>query len=129
MKRYEQRLEDFINALKRLNEAVKEEPTDIVIDGTIQRYEFTFELSWKLLKDYLEYNGMSENIGSPREIIKQAYQSNIIDNGEIWIQMMLDRNSLSHIYYENKSREIYNNIKNIYISEFEKLRQFLNKKI
>ena len=129
MKRYEQRLEDFTNALKRLNEAIKEEPTDIVIDGTIQRYKFTFELSWKLLKDYLEYNGMSENIGSPREIIKQAFQLNIIENGEIWIQMMLDRNSLSHLYDENKSREIYNSIKNIYINEFEKLKKFLSEKM
>lgn len=129
MKRFEQRFEDYSKALNRLKEAMNEEPTEIVIDGTIQRYEFTFELSWKMIKDYLEYNGIIENTGSPREIIKQAFQSNIIDNGETWIQMMLDRNSLSHLYDEEKSREIYNNVKDKYITEFEKLEKFYSSKV
>ena len=129
MKRFEQRFEDYSKALNRLKEAIKEEPTEIVIDGTIQRYEFTFELSWKMVKDYLEYNGVIENTGSPREIIKQAFQSNIIENGEVWIQMMLDRNSLSHLYDEEKSREIYTNIKEKYIVEFEKLEKFFSSKV
>lgn len=129
MIRYKQRYDDFSKAIKKLQEALKEEVSDIIIDGTIQRYEFTFELSWKLLKDYLEYNGIIENTGSPREVIKQAFQSNIIDNGEIWIQMMLDRNALSHLYDEEKSRQIYNNIKDKYINEFIKLEKFFKNKI
>ena len=55
MKRLKERYEDYTKALNRLKEALLEEPTDIVVDGTLQRYEFTFELAWKTIKDYLEY--------------------------------------------------------------------------
>lgn len=129
MKRLNERFQDFSNALKRLEEATQEVPSEIVIDGTIQRYELTFELAWKTMKDYLEYNGIVNDIASPRGIIQQAYASKVIDNGEIWIQMMLDRNSLSHLYDEGKSRIIYNNIRNKYILELKKLKQFLEVKI
>lgn len=125
MKRLKERYEDYIKALNRLKEAMLENPTDIVIDGTLQRYEFTFELAWKTIKDYLEYNGYTEGISSPRAIIQLAFQTKIIKKGDIWIQMMLDRNSLSHLYDEEKSREIYNNIKNKYLKQFEELKEFL----
>ena len=129
MKRLNERFQDFSNALKRLEEATQEVPSEIVIDGTIQRYESTFELAWKAMKDYLEYNGIVNDIVSPRGIIQQAYASKVIDNGEIWIQMMLDRNSLSYLYDEKKSRIIYDNIRNKYILELKKLKQFLEGKV
>lgn len=125
MKRLKERIEDYNKALERLKEAFLKEPTDIIIDGTLQRYEFTFELAWKTLKDYLEYNGIIESIGAPRVIIQSAYESKIIKDGDKWIQMMLDRNMLAHLYDEEKSREIYNNIKNCYLEEFEELKEFL----
>ena len=125
MKRIEQRYEDYCKALSRLKEALNEEMSEIVIDGTIQRYEFTFELAWKLMKDYLEYNGLMENIASPRGVIQQAYQAEIIKDGEMWIQMMLDRNAMSHLYDEEKSRGIYDNIKEKYVQQFENLQEFL----
>ena len=125
----EKRYEDYKKALERLKEAMLEEPTEIIIDGTIQRYEFTFELAWKIMKDYLEYNGFIDGLSSPRNIIQLAFQNKIIKNGDIWIQMMLDRNLLSHLYDEEKSREIYNNIKNSYLVQFEQLKQFLEENI
>ena len=125
----EKRYEDYKKALERLKEAMLEEPTEIIIDGTIQRYEFTFELAWKIMKDYLEYNGFVDGLSSPRNIIQLAFQNKIIKNGDIWIQMMLDRNLLSHLYDEEKSREIYNNIKNNYLAEFEQLKHFLEENI
>jgi len=103
MKRLKERIEDYNKALNRLKEAFLQEPTEIVIDGTLQRYEFTFELAWKTLKDYLEYNGIIDNVGTPRVIIQSAYNSKIIKDGDKWIQMMLDRNMLSHLYDEDKS--------------------------
>lgn len=129
MKRIRERYEDYKRALERLKEAILEEPTEIIIDGTIQRYEFTFELAWKIMKDYLEYNGFVDGLASPRNIIQLAFQNKIIKNGDIWIQMMLDRNLLSHLYDEEKSREIYNNIKNSYLVQFEQLKQFLEENI
>ena len=121
MKRFEERKQDFYNALERLQEALNEEVTDVVIDGVLHRFEFTFELSWKTVKDYLEYLGVTEKIGSPREIIQLGFKQGIIENGEIWIEIMLSRNELSHLYDAEASRKIYDNIKNSYIKEFKKL--------
>ena len=121
MKRFIERKQDLINATKRLKEALAQEETDIVIDGVLHRYEFTFELAWKTLKDYLEYLGIPMNTGSPREVIKESFAHNLISDGETWIKMMLARNSLSHLYDEETSRQIYIAIKNEYIHELEKL--------
>lgn len=121
MKRFIERKQDLTNATKRLKEALEQEETDIVIDGVLHRYEFTFELAWKTLKDYLEYLGIPMNTGSPREVIKESFAHNLISDGETWIKMMLARNSLSHLYDEETSRQIYIAIKNEYIHELEKL--------
>ena len=121
MKRFIERKQDLTNATSRLKEALAQEETDIVIDGVLHRYEFTFELAWKTLKDYLEYLGIPMNTGSPREVIKESFAHNLISDGETWIKMMLARNSLSHLYDEETSRQIYVAIKNEYIHELEKL--------
>ena len=125
MNRFSQKKEDFLNALDRSQEALQQEPTELVIDGTLHRFEFTFELAWKLIKSYLEYMGVAETTGSPRETIQNGFKQGIIENGEEWINMMLSRNSLSHIYDEKTSREIYNKIKNNYINLFTRLRERL----
>ena len=126
MKRFEERKEDFLKALDRLEEATKEKETQIVIDGVLHRFEFTFELAWKTLKDYLEYMGIVEKTGSPREVIKSAYAQGIIQEGEQWINMMLARNSLSHLYDEDASREIYDDIKSTYLKLLEQLKEKFN---
>lgn len=129
MTRFEQRREDYFNALERLKEAVKQGDSDIIIDGILHRFEFTFELAWKTVKDYLEYLGITNKIGSPREIIQTGYKQGIIEDGESWIKMMLSRNSLSHIYDEKTSREIYEYIVSEYIDLFENLKKKLNEEI
>ena len=128
MKRFEERKMYLINATNRLKEALEKEADDITIDGVLHRYEFTFELAWKTLKDYLEYLGISSNTGSPREVLKESYAHNLIENGEVWIKMMLARNSLSHLYDEEESRKFYEDIKNKYIFEIEKLVEFIEYK-
>ena len=126
MNRFEERKKDYENALKRLKEAIQEEETQIVIDGTLHRFEFTFELAWKTIKDYLEYLGIVNKVGSPRENIQLAFKQGIIDDGELWIQIMLSRNALSHLYDEDESRRIYTEIKQKYIKAFEELEEKLN---
>lgn len=116
MDRFTQKKDDFNNALNRLIEATQEETTEVVIDGVLHRFEFTFELAWKLVKSYLEYLGIVETSGSPRETIQNGFKQGIINDGEEWINMMISRNNLSHIYDEKISREIYNKIKDKYIS-------------
>lgn len=129
MKRFEERIADFNNALNRLKEAVStdKDPTELEIDGTLQRFEFTFELAWKCMKDYLEKEGVSFSLGSPRDVIQNAFKYHLIDDGEAWIDMMLSRNDLSHLYDDAKSREIYEKIKGKYIGLLdvliEKLKQ------
>lgn len=123
MKRFEERFNELLKATERLKEVLAEEANDITIDCTLHRFEFTFELAWKTMKDYLEYNGIVEAVGSPREILKKAFENNLIEDGEQWIKMMLARNSLSHLYDEKTSREIYNEIKNTYIILIEKLNE------
>lgn len=127
MKRFEERKQDLINATNRLKEALNEEENEIMIDAVLHRYEFTFELAWKTLKDYLEYLGITVNTGSPREVIKESFAHELISDGEIWIKMMLAKNSLSHLYDEETSRQVYNEIKNEYIYQIEKLIETLEK--
>ena len=115
MKRYDERKLDYRNAVLRLEEAIKQEPTNLEIDGILHRFEFTFELAWKTIKDYLEYMGFIEKIGSPREVIQTAFKQGVIEDGQKWIDMMLARNSLSHLYDEEESRKIYKKVQENYI--------------
>lgn len=130
MNRFAERQKDYKNALNKLEEALTENiesltenAKQIIIDGVLHRFEFTFELAWKTIKDYLEYMGITQKTGSPRENIQQAFKQGIIEDGEIWIQIMLSRNELSHLYDEQTSRRIYNDINNKYIIEFKKLEE------
>ena len=122
MKRFEERKDDLKKATNKLNEALRGDASDLEIDGILHRFEFTFELAWKTMKDCLEELPIMEN----REIIKEAFSVGLIDNGEVWIDMMLSRNELSHLYDEETSRKIYDNIKEIYILEINKLIQKLD---
>ena len=129
MKRYEERKKDYENAVLRLEESIKEKPNTLEIDGILHRFEFTFELAWKTIKDYLEYMGFIEKIGSPREVIQTAFKEGIIENGEKWIDMMLSRNLLSHLYDEEESRKIYEKVKKDYILLLKELQEQFDKKL
>lgn len=127
-KRADERINDFNNAVNRLAEAVNmnKDATSLEIDGTLQRFEFTFELAWKCMKDYLEAEGVSFSLGSPRDVIQNSFKYNLIDDGEAWIAMMLSRNDLSHLYDDDKSRQIYDRIKNDYLKLLLNLKERLN---
>ncbi len=125
----EKRKKVLAKATERLKEALNEKETEIAIDGTLHRFEFTFELAWKTMKDLMEYNGIIETTGSPREVLRTAFQNGLIEDGETWINMMLARNSLSHLYDEETSRKIYKDIKEKYIVLIEKLNETLEKQI
>lgn len=120
-KRINELYSDFNHALERLNQAVKEDTSkgDIVIDGTIQRFEFTFELAWKLSRAILGFRGIE--VESPRSAIKEAFKAKMIKDGDGWIDMLEDRNKTSHIYDEKQSLEIYHKIKD---SHFKLLADF-----
>lgn len=124
-----EKLEDYRRASARLDEATKiQMKDDIVYDGVIQRFEFTFELSWKLMKIFLEYTGISE-IKSPRATIREAFSYGLIEDGEQWIDMMVDRNKTSHLYDEEEAKLIYQKIKNDYNNLLGQLLKTLEKEI
>ncbi|ADQ04185.1 nucleotidyltransferase substrate binding protein, HI0074 family [Caldicellulosiruptor owensensis OL] len=115
-----EKFEDFKSALKRLEEGISIEPDkDIIMDGAIQRFEFVFELSWKLMREYLKYTGLE--INNPRGVIKYAYQNGVIEDGDKWLKMLSDRNMTSHLYNQKMAWEIYQNIKFEYVELFKKL--------
>ena len=112
--RWQQRLGDFENALSRLNEALtKESFNELEKDGVIQRFEFTFELAWKTLKDYLEDQGFAD-VSSPKKVLSKAFQENLFTDDALWLKMLADRNSLSHLYKKEMSEKVFENVKNDY---------------
>ncbi len=107
--RVERSLANWDRALTRLEEALSVPMADsLVVDGTIQRFEFSFELAWKSLKKALDREG--ERAGSPRQTLKRAYALGWIDHEQPWLDMLQDRNETAHIYDEAKAREIYQRI-------------------
>jgi len=119
--------ENFSKALKRLEEAVNEAQTELEIDGAIQRFEFTFEQAWKSLKAFLEDEGII--CRSPKSCLKEAYAAGFIDNEQVWLKMLTDRNKSVHIYDMETSRKIFENIKQFYIQEFKNLEQRLRSRM
>ena len=112
---------DFAAALRRLREAVNEDigKGSIVVDGTIQRFEFTFELAWKLAQAVLRHEGIEAN--APRSVVKEAFKLKLIRAGDSWIDLLEDRNRTSHIYDEQQSLQVYGRIKEHHVRLFEEL--------
>jgi nucleotidyltransferase substrate binding protein (TIGR01987 family) len=93
--------------------------------GLIQGFEFTFELSWKLLKDYLESKGFKDFHGS-KDTFKLAFQEGLISDGELWMEMIDSRNRSSHTYDANIARQIISAVISKYFSKFKELSEKMN---
>lgn len=123
-----QKVENYQNALKRLEEAIaryQTAPNDTLYrDGLIQRFEFTFELAWKSLKEYMEDQGMVLTIVSPRSVLKEAYAAGIIDNPDIWNEAVDSRNLMSHIYDEETAISIADRVSSEFIIPLTALAEF-----
>lgn len=121
------KLDNFSNALKKLEEALKETGYSLSLDGTIKRFEFTFEMSWKALKKFLFYEGIE--CTSVRDCIKKAYQSDFLREENVWLNILDDRNATAYIYDEKETEEIYQRVKGLYFPEFKMLEETLTKKL
>lgn len=120
LERVTEKLRSYRQALARLEEALAEEPDQFLYDATIQRFEFTYELAWKLLKALIEYKG-GDTVRFPRDVFKEAYAKGVLKNGETWLDMLNDRNLSSHTYNQEIALEIYQRIKEKYFAEFKEL--------
>lgn len=111
-RRFKERLGDFDQTLSRLAEGLAlDSDSSIVVDGCIQRFEFTYELSWNTMKAYLEYQGLPD-LRTPRDVIRESYRIGLIEDGDAWLDMMTDRNLTSHVHDEVMARDIYDKIRN-----------------
>jgi len=118
--RYLQRFENFEKSFLLLKSGLEiDAPSLVEKAGVIQFFETTFELSWKLMKDYLEYLGY--DVKSPRDSIKTAFQIELIKDGSTWLEALMDRNLTVHTYDEAIANEVYKKIKESYSTLLEKL--------
>ncbi len=115
--------EDYHKALNRLEIALTKtlDEDDLYLDATIQRFEFTFELAWKLMKAVLDYEGIEAT--SPRSSIREAWKQHLIGDAEKWLDMQVKRNLSFHTYNEETAQDIYRHIKEDYIGLLQVLDQ------
>lgn len=123
--RWKQRFSNFQKALDRLTEGVvlshERTLSQLEKQGLIQSFEFTFELGWNVLRDFLLDHGIERIIGS-RDAIREAFAAGLIEDGEAWMEMLKDRNLASHTYNEDVAETISTHILNQHFQQFEKLR-------
>ncbi|HYG40054.1 MAG TPA: nucleotidyltransferase substrate binding protein [Cytophagales bacterium] len=114
--RWKQRFQNYEKAIFYLQESIRRiDLSDLERAGVIQIYEFTFELAWKTIKDYLEEKDVMAKF--PRDAIKEGFQYELIKNGDVWMDMLQKRNLMSHTYNEKNAKLAYNLIVNEYFSE------------
>tara|TARA_R110000868_G_scaffold247587_4_gene503983 strand:- start:611 stop:1051 length:441 start_codon:yes stop_codon:yes gene_type:complete len=129
--RWEQRFSNYRKALSNLEKAVelseKRTLSELEEQGLIQAFEFTHELAWKTLKDYLQYQGVAQIHGS-RDATREAFQLGLITDGEGWMDMIKRRNETSHTYNTDVAAKIAKAITGSYFSLFKALENSLNAK-
>lgn len=107
--RWQQRFKHFQKALLQLTKGVELSQqrtlSDIEQQGLIKAFEFTHELAWNVMKDYFEYQGNTSIMGS-RDATREAFQRNMITDGEGWMEMIKSRNMTSHTYNQDIADEI-----------------------
>ena len=130
--RWKQRFQNYSRAVALLDDALKnglEKLSPLEKEGTLQRFEFSFELAWKLMKDYLEEDGVSINPLTPKNVIKEAFLAKIIPDGKIWIDMLLSRNLMSNSYDSIKFESIAQDVDKKYLQPLKQLQIFFAEKI
>jgi len=125
MSRLTERIENFNRAFEILEDAVNEfEPDKILTHmALVQSFEVCFEIAWKCIKDYMAENGIIANY--PREVIKEAFNKDTIQNAQLWMDMLETRNSTSHEYNMNKVNEYLLQMRTTYFKELMRLKEWL----
>lgn len=123
------KFENFVANLEVLKRAKDEDLTnEFIISGIIDKFFFQFELSWKVLKELLSYEGRSvAKSGSPREILKAAYATYDYIDEDIWLEMLRARNDMTHIYNGEAARQMVKVILEKYIPVFVEMRERIEK--
>jgi nucleotidyltransferase substrate binding protein (TIGR01987 family) len=125
--RWKQRFSNFERAVGLLDEALGNVAGLSMLEkeGVIQRFEYTIELAWKTLKDFLEESGLVISPVTPRQVLKDAFVANILPDGQVWIDMVNTRNLLSHTYDSSIFEEAVATIADRYLPALKILRAYL----
>lgn len=122
--RWKQRFENYLRAFETLRRAVelalRRDLSELERQGLIQGFEFTHELAWNVLKDYLEEAGISGIIGS-KGATREAFKNGLIHDGESWMEMIKSRNLSSHTYNQDTAEEVATNILTRFYPAFEQM--------
>ncbi|MBN2897433.1 MAG: nucleotidyltransferase substrate binding protein [Clostridia bacterium] len=123
--RWRQRFDNFEKSYRLLAQYV-ETPIETELEraGIIQLFEVSFELAWKVMKDYLESQAF--NVKSPRETIKQAYQIGLVEDGHVWMDALADRNLTVHTYDEKMAKKMLDDIIQVYYPSLRALYEKLS---
>lgn len=123
--RWVYRFDNYKRAFLLLRDAMetmqKRELTQLEKEGVIQRFEYTWELSWKVMKDYMESEGIVLEKITPAAVIRAAFEAKIISDGEGWMKALDARNKMSHTYDLKKFEEIIRDIQSSYLHLLDKL--------
>ena len=124
--RWRQRFQNFNKAFSQLSGAAtlaKQRPlSELEQQGFIQAFEFTRELAWNTLKDFLQERGATNLFGS-KDATRQAFAAGLIENGETWMDMIRSRNRTTHTYDQATANEIARAIASMYLAEFGKFQK------
>jgi len=116
--RWQQRFANYKKALSQLTKFIdKGELNELEEMGLIHAFEYTHELAWNLLKDYLQDQG-TQNITGSKDAVRNAFKVGLIEDGETWMEMIQDRNRTSHTYNESTAKAIATNITSRYFALF-----------
>jgi len=131
--RWQYRFDNYKRAFSLLRSAMElkhdKEISDLEQEGIIQRFEYTCELAWKTIKDYLEHAGVVLDKITPKSVILAAVEAKVITDREQWMQALDDRNKMSHVYNHGTFAQIIENIDQMYFSLFDQLYEKLFKEI
>ena len=120
--------ENYCAAVERLREAIEEQTANpdstVIRDGVIQRFEFTFELAWKSLKEYMEDQGAAPGLAYPKTVLKAAFADGTIDSEQEWLDMLDARNMTSHVYSDDQASQVVSDIRSRFMVPLEALARF-----
>ncbi len=122
------KFENFVAAFRNLADINRyEEPYgNVELTGLVGLFEVCFEQSWKAMKEILQENGFDEGkTGSPRQILKTAYQADMIQDEELWLAALVSRNNVAHAYNKEIALDIIHDTKDKYYKMFERLEKVL----
>ena len=126
--RWKQRFQNFDRGVILLREALADGPAALSAlekEGVIQRFEYTFELAWKTVKDLLEAGGLLISPVTPRQVLKDAFAAKVLGDGQTWIDMLDHRNLLSHSYDASVFERAVDAIAARYLPAIESLHEYL----